>query len=97
MERVVRRYLRKGNRRPVGLVMGSVSSDGTIVLGWSLCDKHDAFSKEKARFIADGRMKTGYNYFDPRDYSISGNIPHSLHDIAFWVSERCLKRSLNDK
>lgn len=89
----INRYFRKGFRRPTGLVVGTVNSDGQIVLGWSLCDAKDRsnFSKAKARNIAEERLQSGYYQFDPRDDSLTGNIPHSLHDTAFWVANRVLR------
>lgn len=62
-DRVRYTYIRKGKNVPVGLVAWKVIDDPEnegrqlIVVGASFCSKHDSFSKEYARFLAEIRLE----------------------------------------
>jgi len=52
------RYIRDSHRKPIGVVM----STGLNEVGYSLCNKKDAWDKEKGKMIAFRRATGGFNH-----------------------------------
>ena len=86
-QKILIQYLRKKNSVP-GLVIAIAPG----IIGWSLCNKHDRYSKEKAFQIALSRAEKAAK-LDPseRDFSYYDRIPSTLVEIAARVKERSEK------
>lgn len=83
-QKVLIQYLRKRNSNP-----GVVVAIGPDIIGWSLCNKKDRYSKEMAFHLALGRAEKAAK-LDPaeREYYYYERIPTTLLDIATKVRNR---------
>lgn len=86
-QKILIQYLRRKNNVP-GLVIAIAPG----IIGWSLCNKHDRYSKEKAFQIALSRAEKA-SKLNPaeRDYYYYERIPFTLVEIANKVKERSEK------
>ena len=86
-QKILIQYLREKNSIP-GLVIAIAPG----IIGWSLCSKHDRYSKEKAFQIALSRAgKASKLNPSERDYYYYDRIPSTLVEIAARVKERSEK------
>lgn len=72
----------KKNRRPIGVLVAIPVNDTEVRYGYSLCNKHDVFSKDKGKTIALSRAKN----IAPN--SIVGEVPHTLRKHLADFSKR---------
>lgn len=87
-ENVLIEYKRKGHRVPVGVVIAI----GPNILGWSLCNKRDVFTKRMAVEMALNRAKfvtTLSNEEKQEYYQIT--LPQTLKKLGNKMIERSYK------
>ena len=67
---ILRQYIRNEKKIPIGLMIATLSANGSLLIGWSMCNPSDKFDKKHAELIAMNRMtsekaqakrKIGYN------------------------------------
>ena len=78
---IIFEYIKKKNKI-VGLLMGWRVGN-KVGLGYSLCNRLDEFSWEKAVYICYSRMFAKSEYYD--------NMPHSIKKLESKFMERCEK------
>lgn len=65
---VIFQYVHNRRRQKVGVVLAKKLHNGSVSIGWSLCNPKDAFKKSHALSIAEGRA----------DNISDSPLPHSL-------------------
>lgn len=82
------KYLRDNNQHPYGVFI-CCDVIGEEFVGWSLCDKHDQFTKKKAVQIAKERLVSVSSV----DFS---TVPKSIvNQFKDWIYENLVQYSLN--
>lgn len=66
---VIYQFVHNRRRQKVGVVLAKKTSNGSVGIGWSLCNPKDDFNKNHALAIAEGRA----DKFGGID-----TIPHSI-------------------
>ena len=77
---------RKGN------LVGCVLAVDKDQIGWSMCNKRDRFSKDRAIKIAIGRAVNTPINKDNLYYGILHTVPHILREhVEYFVNDRCVR------
>ena len=70
---VIYQFVHNRRRQKVGVVLAKKVSNGTVGIGWSLCNPKDSFNKDHAITIAEGRAEK-WGGSDPIPHSISEDV-----------------------
>lgn len=82
--KVLVEYKRDEHRNPCGVLV----SIGPGIIGWSLCSKHDTFTKRQALNIALSRASKMEKASRTEKTEYYENMPYSLQQLAIKMIER---------